>query len=291
MQARRKRSLLRLFAAIGSVWLAAAAATAQAPPPVILSKPGAKLASALSARLQAARVLELTGDNLADGALVAREARGAKVVYAVGPDATEAAGLARGTAVVSLGVANPAQLKTPGTYVSIYPSLDAVFAYLKGTLKATSAGLVFSPSKNREIALTFMRAGPSHGVNVVPVAVGSDGELVRAVKPALAKVDVLLLAVDPLLFDPLNLRFVVGAAQEARKLTVGFLEDLTGRGVPVSLLTSAEAAADAAVGASSDPVLVGKKRVEVTALHVVVSREAAAAVGWRAEALGAQKIQ
>jgi hypothetical protein len=268
-------------------------ATGAAPGAVILRKAGgsAPLAAALSRQLPDARVLELSGDAPADSALLARETRGAPVLFAIGPDATEAAGEARGTAVVSLGVANPAQVRTPGTYVSVYPALEAVFAYLKTSLHATRAGLVFTPAKNREVALQFLKAGSAQGVTVVPITVGSPADLARELGPALSRVDVLLLAVDPILFDPRNLELIVNEARSARKPTLGFLEDLTRLGITLALLATPDAAAAAALSASGAPVLVGKRRVDADGTIVVVSRAAATAIGLNPEALAAQRVE
>jgi hypothetical protein len=278
----------------GRAALALAALAAAGPAgaqPVIVRRAGGTpvLADALSRRLPGARVLELTGDLPADTALLAREARDADVLFAVGPDATAAAGDAGGPAVVALAVANPAQVRTAGTYVSVYPALDGVFAYVKGTLRAGRAGVLFSPARNREVGVQFLRAGAAHGVAVVPVTVSSSGDLVRALRATLPELDVLLLAVDPVLFDAASLEIIVAEARAARKPAVGFLEDLTRLGVPVALVANAEAAAALAVGASGDPVRVGKRRVEVAGAEVVVSRAAAAAIGLDPAALGAHR--
>src|SRR5262249_28670103 len=213
---------------------------AVAPGSVIVRMPGhgptAPLSAALSEKLTDARVVELTGDLPADTARISRETKGAGVLYAIGPDATEAAGEARGPAVLPLGVGDPAQVKTPGIYVSIYPNLDRVFEYVKTQLKATRVGLVFSPSLNREIALQFLKAGTGQGVTVVPVTIGSSGDLVREIKAALPKVDVLLLAVDrEVIFEQRNLEFIVSEAREAKKPTVGFVAELAGLGVTIAL--------------------------------------------------------
>jgi ABC-type uncharacterized transport system substrate-binding protein len=264
--------------------------------PVIVRMAGrggtAPLSEALAGKLPSARVVELTGDLPADAARISRETRGIPVLFAIGPVATEAAGEARGPAVVSLGVANPAQLKTPGTYVSIYPNLDRVFEYVKTSLKAARVGLVFSPAKNREIGLQFLKAGSAQGVMVLPITVASSGDLVRELKGALPKVDAVLLAVDPLLFeDERNLEFILEQSVAARKPTVGFLEDLANLGVTVALVAPAEEVAATAVAASAQPVLVGKKRVEVDGISVIVSRKAAAAIGLDGEALSARKLE
>jgi ABC-type uncharacterized transport system substrate-binding protein len=254
--------------------------------------PTASLSAALAEKLAPARVVELSGDLPADTARISRETRGVSVLFAVGAEATEAAGEARGPAVVSLGVGNPAQLKTPGAYVSIYPNLDRVFEYVKTSLKATRVGLVFSPSLNREIALQFLKAGSAQGVTVLPVTIGSSGDLVREIKGALPKVDALLLAVDrDVIFDQRNLEFIVGEARQAKKPTIGFLPELAGLGVTIALVAPPDQAAAVAVAAAAQPVLLGKKRVEVDAMEVIVSRKAATDIGLSAEALGAQKLQ
>lgn len=260
------------------------------------SGPAAQLAQALSTLLgrvpQAApRVVELTGDTLADTARIARESKGQAVVYAIGPDATEVAAEARGTAVVSLSVPNPARVRTPGTYVSVYPRLEGVLGFVKGDLKGRQAGLLFSPAKNREVALAFMKAAEGQGVTVVPITVSSSGDLTRELKSALPRIDVLLLAVDPILFDPQNLEYIVSETRAAGKPTVGFLEEMTRLGVTVGLVPSAEAQATVAVDAAREPVLVGKRRVEVVEATVVVSRRAAEALKLDPEAIGAQRIQ
>jgi hypothetical protein len=141
------------------------------------------------------------------------------------------------------------------------------------------------------VGVQFLRAGAAHGVAVVPVTVSSSGDLVRALRAALPALDVLLLAVDPVLFDAQSLEIIVAEARAARKPTVGFLEDLTGLGVTLALVAPADAAADLAVGASGDPVRVGKRRVEVSGAEVVVSRAGAAAVGLDPGALGAHRAR
>jgi hypothetical protein len=150
---------------------------------------------------------------------------------------------------------------------------------------------VFTPAKNREVALQFLKAGAAQGVTVVPVPVASPADLVRDLGPALARVDVLLLAVDPVLFDPRNLERIVAEARQARKPTVGFLEDLARLGVTVALLAPPDAAAAAALGAREEPVLVGKRRIDPETREVVVSGAAAAAIGLDPRALGAHRVQ
>jgi hypothetical protein len=238
----------------------------------------------------APRVLELSGDAPADSALIARETRAAKVLFAIGPDATEAAGEARGTPVISLGVPNPARVRTAGTYVSIYPRLDRVFALAKTRLKARTIGLLFSPAKNREVALAFMKAAEEQGLTLTPIPVGSSGDLTRELPKALASIDVLLLAIDPLIFDRESLAFVVEQAAAAHKPTLGFLEELPRLGVTLALVTSAAATAQAAVDASREPVLVGKRRVDVDHLTVIASRKGAGAMGLSPETLGATRL-
>lgn len=285
------RRALALTALIGTVAGGLEADTV----PVIVRMTGsggtAPLSTALAGKLPSARVVELTGDLLADTARISRETRGIPVLFAIGPGATEAAGEAHGPAVVSLGVANPAQLKTPGTYVSIYPNLDRVFEYVKTSLSATRVGLVFSPAKNREIGLQFLKAGSAQGVTVLPITIGSSGDLVRELKGALPKVDAVLLAVDPVLFDERNLKFILDESRAAGKPTVGFLADLADLGVTVALVAPAQEAAAAAIAASAQPVLVGKKRVEVEGIEVIVSRKAVTAIGLDGEALRAQKLE
>jgi len=122
--------------------------------------------------------------------------------------------------------------------------------------------------------------GSAQGVMVVPVTIASAGDLVRDIKGALPNVDALLLAIDPILFeDPHNLEFIVQEARNANKPTVGFLEDLAHLGVTVSLVALPAAAADAAIAASSQPVTIGKKRLEVEGMAVVTAKKTGDAGG------------
>ena len=57
----------------------------------------------------------------------------------------------------------------------------------------------------------------------------------------------------------------------------------------VALVAPAQEVAATAVAASAQPVLVGKKRVEVDGITVVVSRKGPTAMGRDGEALSARK--
>jgi hypothetical protein len=254
---------------------------------LLIRRPGrgsaARLAAALQAELQRLgdpiRILELSGDAPADAARLSRESQGRPVLYAVGPDAAEIAGQASGSGVVSLGVPNPAQVKTPGIYISIYPRLEGVLGLLGSGLGVKRAGLLFSPAHNREVGLAFIRAGQAAGVVIQPLPVGSSGELIRRLRSGLDDIDVLLLPVDPILFDRRNLEHVVSETRKARVPTVGFLEGLERLGVTITVMADPVAVAQAAVGAAGDPVTVGKRRMEVDGWSVVVSAAAAAELG------------
>ncbi len=133
---------------------------------IIIKKKGrsAVLARALAEEIgSGARIVELSGDALADSALVARESDGSGVLFTIGPDATELAGEQKGPGVVSIGVPNPARVKAAGAYISMYPRLDRVFEYLKTELGTGRAGLLFSPGENRDVAVAFLRAGQAAG--------------------------------------------------------------------------------------------------------------------------------
>jgi len=262
---------------------------------LLIRRPGRGSAARLAAALQreverkgdSIRVVELSGDAPADAARLSRETGARPILYAVGPDATEIAGRAGGAGVVSLGVPNPAQVRTPGTYISVYPRLEGVLKLLADELGVKRAGLLFSPSENREIGLAFIRAGQAAGVTVQPLPVGSSGDLIRRVRSGLADVDVLLLPVDPILFDRRSLEYVVGETRKARVPTVGFLEGLDKLGVTISVVADPTAVAAAAVGAAGAPVTVGKKRLEVDGSSVTVSSEAAAELGISRSAIDA----
>jgi hypothetical protein len=273
-----------LVLAAGSAWPLALSLRADA---LLIRRPGrgsaARLAAALQEELRRSgdpvRILELSGDAPADAARLSRETQGRPLLFAVGPDAAEIAGQASGTGVVSLGVPNPAHIKTPGVYISVYPRLEGVMRVLGSALGVKRVGLLFSPAQNREIGVAFIRAGQAAGVAIQPLPVGSSGELIRSLRSGLGDIDALLLPVDPILFDRRSLEYVVDECRKARVPTVGFLEGLDRLGVTITVVADPRAVAQAAVGASADPVTVGKRRMEVDGWEVVVSPAAAAAVG------------
>jgi ABC-type uncharacterized transport system substrate-binding protein len=238
-----------------------------------------------------ARVVELTGDPIADGARLEREAAGESVVFAVGPEAVTAAGGVEGLSVVALAVPNPAKLKTSGTYISIYPKLEQIFAFLKGKLHAKEVGFLYSASQNTEVAVSFKKMADSQGLSLWPLPVSSSADLARTMSQAMPKIDVLVLAVDPILFDRQNLKIIVAAATAAKKPTVGFLDGLPGLGVTVSLVAEPSASAALAVGVSEGAKTEGKKLVDVDSAMVVFSKKSAEAVGIDPEASGANKIE
>jgi hypothetical protein len=251
----------------------------------------ARLAAALEAALRSrggsVRVLELSRDAPADAARLSRETQDRPVLYAVGPDAAEIAGQAQGAGVISLGVPNPAQVKTPGVYISIYPRLEVVLQRLAGALGARRAGLLFTPAQNREIGVAFVRAGQAAGLAVQPLPVSSSGDLIRRLRSGLGEIDVLLLPVDPLIFERRDLEYIVEESRKAGVPTVGFIEGLDQLGVTITVVADLKAVAEAAVSASGDPVTVGKRRLEVDGSQTVVSAASAERLGLSAEAIDA----
>jgi ABC-type uncharacterized transport system substrate-binding protein len=189
--------------------------------------------------------------------------------------------------VISLGVPNPAQVKTPGVYISIYPRLEVVLQRLAGALGARRAGLLFTPAQNREIGVAFVRAGQAAGLAVQPLPVSSSGDLIRRLRSGLGEIDVLLLPVDPLIFERRDLEYIVEESRKAGVPTVGFIEGLDQLGVTITVVADLKAVAEAAVSASGDPVTVGKRRLEVDGSQTVVSAASAERLGLSAEAIDA----
>jgi ABC-type uncharacterized transport system substrate-binding protein len=211
-------------------------------------------------------------------------------VFAIGPDATVAAAQARGAHLIALGVPNPARLRTTATFVSMYPRLDKVFRFAAKTLNAKKVGFLYTPSQNTEMAAVFSEAAQRLGVALVPIPVGSPGELVRGLRDALPGVDAVLLPVDPILFDRETLQIIVDEAQKLKRPTIGFLEALPGLGVTACLVTPAASVASAAIDAARGRAP-GSGPVEPDNPVLVVSRRGAQAVGLSPEAMGAQKIE
>ena len=266
---------------------------------VVLRRPGAfnSLSDALVGALRKApiggpvRVVDLSGDSVADGARVSRECAKETMVFTVGPEAAGAMANVNATsAVVAVGVPNPARLATNATYVSAYPALDRVMEFASVKLKAKRVALLHSPSQNREVATDFAKAAAARGLTLVPFAASSTGDLVRAVD-GLAGVDVVLLAIDPLLFDRQALRFVVEKATAAKKPTVGFLPDLVGLGVTVALTTQPDAVAAAAVAKAPAARPGVRAFADAGSPFIIASRRSAELIGILVETLGAQQTR
>jgi len=277
----------------------AASVTAIARADMVVKRPGtgftAQVAESLVHALQAGpegatlRVVDLTGDWNTDTARVARGSEGQATVFAIGPDATVAAARGRKTNLIAVAVPNPARLGTAATFVSMYPRLERVFKFLAKGLGAHKAGFVYTQSQNAETEVLFAEAAQRQGLTLVPIAVGSPGELVRGLKETLPVVDALLLPVDPILFDRESLGLIVAEAARAKRPTVGFLDALPALGVTACLVTSPAATASAALEAARTP---GSARsIEADNPVLVVSRRAALAIGLVPEAMGAQRIE
>jgi hypothetical protein len=196
---------------------------------------------------KAPQVVSLSGDFGTDLDRLTRAASGEKSLVAVGPNATVLAGTVaqkvKDCRIVSIGVPNPERLKTRATYVSFYPPLDSVFRFLKTRFGARSVGLLYTPSQNAGIASAFTTAAQVRALSLVPVEVRSAGDLVRQLRPALARVDVLVVPVDPILFEPESFKILTDELRSSGKPAVGFLEELPRRGLTGALLMSREALA------------------------------------------------
>ena len=262
---------------------------------VALKKPSPTLdpiANALAASPAAPRIVDLSGDKIADAARLTREAQNEKVIYTIGPDATAAAGDASVAAkIVAIGVPNPAKMKANATYLSVYPRYDRVLSFAATQLKAKRVAFLFTPSQNREIAAELVAASTNSGVTITPVAVNSVGELVRSLKETLPSVDAVILAIDPIDFDRLNVRFIVEAAGAQRKPVIGFLPELLTAGVTIALTVDPSAVVAAAVEEASTPPSKTRKVRQLDSFVISVSRRSAERIGLNVESLGAQKIQ
>jgi ABC-type uncharacterized transport system substrate-binding protein len=268
---------------------------------VVVRKPGAltPLSDALIEQLRkspvdgAGRVVDLSGDSAADAARVARECGGAGVIFTIGPEAAGAvSAVSTKSAVVALGVPNPARVGVSATYLSVYPRLESVLDFAAAKLNAKRVGLLHSPAQNAEIVVAFQKAAAQRGMTIVPLAVGSSGELVRVLGGIAAQVDAVMLAIDPLVFDRQALRFVVEKATAAKKPTVGFITDLAGLGVTVALTNDPAAIATAAVNAARTTARPGARgTAHADGMIVTASRRSAEMIGISLESLGAHQTR
>jgi hypothetical protein len=278
--------VLRRLAVTALATLAVNAATLPARADVIVkqgtNRATLSIVEALSreaaAKGSAPKVVDLTGSFSTDLARVGRAASGTSILYAVGPRATVLAGTVaesrKGAHVVSLAVPNPERLKTgAATFVSFYPRLDSVFRFLGTRFGARDVGFLYSPSQNAAVSSAFAKAAAGRGMNLRAVEVHSAGDLVRGLKQALATLDVLLLPVDPILFEREQLRIVIDEARRARKPAIGFLADLPQLGFTGALVNSEEALARTAFKASRKPAPDSTVIVDVEGPFVYVTAE------------------
>jgi hypothetical protein len=195
-------------------------------------------------------VLELSGDWNNDFARVSRVVSDGTSLLAVGPNATVLAGAVSESQkkgrVVALAVPNPERIKARATFVAFYPRLDSVLRFLGTKFTARNVGFLYSPSHNAALAQAFAVTAGARGMSLREIPANTAGDVIRQLKPALAEIDVLVVPVDPLVFDRDTLRVVSEQARAARKPTIGFLPDLAELGLTGSLSLSKEAVARAA---------------------------------------------
>jgi ABC-type uncharacterized transport system substrate-binding protein len=267
----------------------------------IVRSPGAgssaRLSESLALALQAGpepsapRLIDLSGDGVADAARVAREANKGDVLFAVGPDAVVAVGETARSHVIALGVPNPARFRSNATFVSAYPQGSRIFEFAARRLGAKKVGILYSPSHNGEVAAELQKAAAALGLGVVRMPAASPGELVRILNQVLPNVDVLILPIDPMLFDRMSLRLIVERSSAQKKATIGFLPELPALGVTAALVADPAAQTAAAIRESGGARPAARKLVEVDSMQVTVSKRATELIGINAESLGADKIQ
>lgn len=292
---RTLRNLRRVRAcAVISLLFCSAAATADmiaVPKGASGNSAAAQLTTALRTHAPDAKVVELTGSTSADAALIPRETRDRDVVYAIGPDAVVASkGIDKRATVVALNVPNPQRSATTATYVSVYPTLATVFNFLATKLNVKSAGLVFSPAQNHEEALRFATAAAQRGIHLQPIPV-SAGSAAAPLRAALPTLNVVILLVDPILFDARTLRDIEAVTRSAHVPTVGFLPELPSLGITIALVPPVEAAAALAARSAQSLAPGTSRTVEVAVMDVIVSKKSADEVGLDPKSIGPQKIQ
>ena len=152
-------------------------------------------------------------------------------------------------------------------------------------------GFLFTPSQNSEMALAFAKAAQAKNIGFEALGVSSPGELARTIKDALPRIDVLLLAVDPLLFDRRSLDAIVEQSMAQKKPAVGFLSELAALGVAVCLSTAPAEVAAKAVELSEFTGVKGKKRVEIDSAVIILSKKAVEPLKLDRARLGATDVR
>jgi hypothetical protein len=141
------------------------------------------------------------------------------------------------------------------------------------------------------MALVFAKAAQAKGIGFDPIAVSSPGELARSIKEMLPKIDVLILAVDPLILDPRNMDLIVQQSIAQKKPAVGFLTELASLGVAICLVTAPGEVAAKAVEFSEFTGIKGKKRVEIDSTVIVLSKKAVEPLKLDKTKLGASDVR
>jgi ABC-type uncharacterized transport system substrate-binding protein len=233
-------------------------------------------------------IIELSGNSSNDFSRVSRAADGT-TIFAVGPHATMLASTVAGQKkghVVALGVPNPELVKGNATFVSFYPPLASVLRFLEARFSARRIALLYSPAQNSGVAAAFVAAAKARGLALDSIPAASAGDLVRGLKPALARADVLLIPVDPLLFDRESARIVVDEAGSAGKPVVGFLPDVPQLGMAGGIVLAPAALAKAAWESGA---LADGKVVEVNGAMQYVTQEATTTIDLDTEKPGEKR--
>src|SRR4029079_9887526 len=110
----------------------------------------------------------------------------------------------------------------------------------------------------------------------IPVTAGNAAASLRR---AISGLSVVILLIDPLVFDAAAMRDVLAVTSAAKIPTVGFLTDLTSIGVTGALVVPAGNLADMAVRSAAGAAPGSRNVVEADAIEIVVSKQSAQEVG------------
>jgi len=124
--------------------------------------------------------------------------------------------------------------------VSPYPDPRLVMQYLRTSMGLQKVAVLYTRSKNQEVAKAFQDAADSEKVACVPLGFKEGDDLDQTLGAGLKDAQAVLLLIDPLAFGADQVRFIVSKCLQAKKPVIGFLENLPEAGVPFAIFPPAD---------------------------------------------------
>lgn len=170
---------------------------------------------------------------------VRRASGGARVVFAIGPGAAKVVQeLSLGSQAIYAVVPSPESVGLPSG-ARVIPMFVP-----RAQLKASAAllpnakriGVIYNPRFSAQMIRDCQAAATAQRMSLVEATVGSEKEVVAAVRDMIGKVDALWVIPDPTVSArPETFEFIVRTAMEAKLPVFGFSEQATRKGAVISV--------------------------------------------------------